>query len=104
MVVATGAGFVYYYKDLNKERASNERRASKKERRRAKKEKEAAESRAASGMYSPCLGDAKLKHVPEEYDDNASKKAKVENEPAEDLPEVDETTVESLSEQVRAFS
>ena len=38
----------------------------------------------------------------EEQEPSTSKRAKVENEPAEDLPEVDESTVNALSEQVRA--
>ncbi|MCJ1326439.1 TOM (translocase of outer membrane) complex component [Thelotrema lepadinum] len=83
-VVVTGAGLVYYLRDSSQDQDSINRRASKKERRKAKKEKEAAE-----------------KTVKEEEQSSRNKSATVETAPPEDLPEVDETTVNTLSDQER---
>ena len=73
-LVVTGVGAVYYFSDPSRGGDDSEQKKSKKERRKAKKEAEEAASRVAAT------------------------KAIVEEE--EELPEVDESTVASLSERV----
>ena len=90
-VVLTGAG-VYYYSNNSKYASveslgDQEKRASKKERRKAKKEKERAEAKAA----------------PREVSSEPSKTRKtptVESDPSEDLPTINEETVDTFSQEV----
>ncbi|CEJ56072.1 Putative S import receptor [Penicillium brasilianum] len=84
-VVVTGAGVVYYLSDSNKSSASSTPSIPKKSKNQRRKEKKKAEeekkTKAASVQEEP-----------------AAKKAE---EPAEELPEVDEATVGQLSEETR---
>ncbi|GLI72816.1 TOM (translocase of outer membrane) complex component [Penicillium ochrochloron] len=84
-VVVTGAGVVYYLNDSSKSSASSTPSVPKKSKNQRRKEKKKAEeekkTKAASVQEEP-----------------AAKKAE---EPAEELPEVDETTVGQLSEETR---
>ncbi|MCJ1391266.1 Mitochondrial import receptor subunit TOM70 [Xylographa bjoerkii] len=89
-VVVTGAGVVYYLNNSRGEaKAEEKRRASKKERRKAKKEKEKEEIEK----------DAAPTKV--EETEPIKKQPTVEAEPAEELPKVDESTVDLLSDQER---
>ena len=90
-VVLTGAG-VYYCSNNSRHApveglGDQEKRASKKERRKAKKEKERAEGKAA----------------PREASSEPSKTPRtptVESDPSEDLPTINEETVDTFSQEV----
>ncbi|MCJ1475172.1 TOM (translocase of outer membrane) complex component [Lambiella insularis] len=90
-VVVSGAGVVYYLNYSQADATAHEKRkTSKKERRKAKKDKEKEETEIAA--------------APQDTDQPAESKRKqptVEAEPAEELPYVDESTIETLSEQER---
>jgi mitochondrial import receptor subunit TOM70 len=96
-VVVTGAGAVYYFSDSSTPQASAERKASKKERRKAKKEKEAIKP-VLEGWYSICKTLLKSNNHIEVTP--SSPKAKVETTTEQELPQIDETTVDFLSDQV----
>lgn len=99
---------VYYLSDSRKggkdEAAEEKKRASKKERRKAKKEKE-KESRQPEAREAP---NEQGKHDSGRREfsltvhslGTAERTPTVESDPSEDLPQVDESTVDSLSEQV----
>ena len=99
-VVVTGAGLVYYYRD-SRPQSSSEHRPSKKERRKAKREKEAAEKRASGESGLSTSSSMNLTDHAEEETSSASKRAKVEEAPVKEIPQVDEVTIATLSEQVR---
>lgn len=94
-VVVTGAGVVYYRSNSttgNQESSADidaKKRASKKERRKAKKEKEKDKDQAPPDTT-----------VVQEQEPKRSAPT-VESDPSEELPQVDPTTVESLSGQDR---
>lgn len=107
-VVVTGAGVVYYLSDSRKgekdEAAEEKKRATKKERRKAKKEKE-KESRQPEAREAPKeqgehdSGSREFSLTVKSLG-TAERTPTVESDPSEDLPQVDESTVDSLSEQV----
>ncbi|KAL9603979.1 MAG: hypothetical protein Q9179_002007 [Wetmoreana sp. 5 TL-2023] len=90
-VVITGAGVVYYRSDSRKSRqessSDEKKRASKKERRKAKKDKEKEQA------------EPQPRPVPEE--EPKPKTPTVEPDPLDGLPQINESTVESLSDQER---
>ncbi|KAK3365769.1 hypothetical protein B0T24DRAFT_399818 [Lasiosphaeria ovina] len=92
-VVVTGAGAVYYLRTSSSDSKDGTPRLSKKERRKQKQvEREAeaeAEKAAAAAAKQPQTGPAQ------------PKPATVASEPSDELPEIDETTVLSLSDQER---
>ena len=76
-VVATGAGVLYYFSSSTQEAGGEQGpKKSKKDRRKAKKEAEEAANRADQFQSQPSV------------------------EPEEELPQVDESTIASLSEEV----
>lgn len=94
-VVMSSAGVVYYLsdsrKDGNNDAMGEKKRASKKERRKAKKEKE--------GEQEPPTARTTVEPLTEQG--NRTKTPTVESDPFGNLPQVDESTVESLSEKER---
>ncbi|MCJ1427398.1 TOM (translocase of outer membrane) complex component [Sticta canariensis] len=94
-VVISSAGVVYYLSDSRKagtnDATEEKKRASKKERRKAKKEKEREQETPAAGSTVE----------PPVEQGNRAKAPTVEPDPSENLPQIDESTVESLSEQER---
>ena len=98
--MVTGAGVIYYSSDSRRTQDSTAKKASKKERRKVKKEKEAVEKDLISGtlemnVESECLrSNAPTEISPE------SQKITLESAPEETLPDIDEATVGSLSDQV----
>lgn len=90
-MILTGAG-VYYYSSKPKHAPAEglgeqEKRASKKERRKAKREKEKAEAETA-----PKEAQSERNQPP--------KAPSVESDPAEDLPTINEETVDNFSQEV----
>jgi len=90
-VVVTTAGAVYYIKN-NSEPKDSAPRPSKKERRKKKQAEREAEEKAKAASQQRAAG-------PTPAEASQSQAAKVES--ADDLPEIDETTVLSLSEDER---
>lgn len=87
VVVASGAGVIYYLSDPGKDSgAGDKKRASKKERRKAKKERERDQPEA--------------REAPKQTE-SKDKVATIESDPLEDLPNIDESTVGSLSDEER---
>jgi import receptor subunit TOM70 len=110
-VVVTGAGVVYYLSDSRRglrpaesSAAEEKKKQSKKDRRKAKKQAEEAKkevtpkSDTEPGTLAYLCSDKLLTRLAEEV---VKKAPTVETE--DELPQVDESTVESLSEQVRAM-
>ena len=105
-VVVSGAGVIYYLsdsrKDIKSEGTEEKKRASKKERRKAKKEKDRAqaESREVTekpGKKSSWSQSTRAHTVRTATSERAPT---VESDPLEELPRIDESTVDSLSDQV----
>jgi len=94
-VVISGAGIVYYLLDSRRDPkdvgTEEKKKLSKKERRKAKQEKD--KQQGQSGARS----------VPEQSKPEA-RAAAVESDPLEGVPQIDESTVETLSEQVSSRS
>ena len=109
-VVVSGAGVVYYLSDSRKggkdEAAEEKKRASKKERRKAKKEKEKEKESRQPEAREAAKEQGKHDSGRREFSltahllGTAERTPTVESDPSEDLPQVDESTVDSLSEQV----
>ncbi|KAK0517082.1 hypothetical protein JMJ35_000237 [Cladonia borealis] len=93
-VVVSGAGVAYYISESRKGSqdagAEEKKRLSKKERRKAKQEKEKEKSQPEARV-----ADEKSE------EQTQARAATVESDPLDGLPEIDDSTVESLSEQER---
>lgn len=103
-VVVTGAGVVYYVSESNKNKSTPTPRKSKKERRKEKKEAEDAQKSTGITLKDEEAGRCCTRHTVYGNSDMFTAKsapATVEDAP-EELPEINETTVESFSEQVRS--
>lgn len=85
-VVATGAGAIYYFSDPRKSPGEDKKRPSKKERRKAKQEREKTQARTEA--TSPTSAPAQA--------------AREEPDPLEGLPEINESVVATLSDEVGA--
>ena len=85
-VVVSGAGAVYYLSDSRGTTgsASERKRPSKKERRKAKQEREKGQGQTESRSS----------------DQESSRAATVESDPLEGIPQIDESSVENLSDDV----
>ena len=109
-IVVTGAGVAYYLTDSRRASATSaadgKRKTSKKERRKAKKEKEKEEpEKDTTAREQPTESGMAIQTAAEDTANRMGSEAKekqptVESEPLEALPQVDESTVGSLSEQV----
>ena len=115
-VVVSGAGVAYYLSDSRKNSngavTEDKKRLSKKERRKAKQEKDKEKDKDKE-KSAPEAEAAREEHCKLKYDDSASegtdflqaqaKPATVESDPLEDIPYVDESNVDTLSEQVKCI-
>ena len=110
-VIVSGAGVAYYISESRKgpqdAGAEEKKRLSKKERRKAKQEKEKEKSQPEARVADE-KSEEQSKHLfkassltQSTYTSLAqARAATVESDPLDGLPEIDESTVESLSEQV----
>ncbi|MCJ1343857.1 TOM (translocase of outer membrane) complex component [Peltigera leucophlebia] len=90
-VVISSAGVIYYLSESRKADVEEKKRTSKREKRRNKKDKGSEQDQPASRTVD---------EQPVEQD-TKNKAASVESDPLEDLPLIDELTVETFSEQQR---
>ena len=94
-IVATGAGAAYYVSNSGRhsiDAAGQEnKRLSKKERRKAKQEKEKEKEKEKT--QADARSTSKINN-------EASKTATVESDPSEGIPQIDESSVENLSDEV----
>ncbi|KAL6721405.1 TOM (translocase of outer membrane) complex component [Lecanora helva] len=90
-VVVSGAGVAYYLSDSRTTSSAIEekKRLSKKERRKAKQEKQKATEKTENRATA------------EQPNETQSKAAKVESDPLEGIPQIDESTVDTLTEEER---
>ena len=112
-VVVSGAGIAYYLSDSRKTsqdaEAEEKKRMSKKERRKAKQEKEkdktqpgATEATKQSKPSSKYQRN-QVNSIKVDLFAAASRAPRVEEDPLEGLPDIDESTVQTLSDQVPTF-
>lgn len=104
-VVISGAGVAYYLSDSRKNAvAAEKKRLSKKERRKAKHDKDEKrsqpEAKTVSGQPTDSMTLACLLGFYAHKFAAQSKAPTVESDPLEGLPQIDESTVETISEQV----
>jgi mitochondrial import receptor subunit TOM70 len=101
VVVITGAGAVYYLSESKKDKAPSTPRKSKKERRKEKKEQEEAQKQGGISLKDEEAGISLLSRSGPVSDSRPApvpKAATVESE--DELPEINESTVETFSQEV----